>query len=89
MAQDPWTTDGQRSEEFGELQELVDSLFAEKRHVDRMDAVVAAEARDLDEELVAIVRMLPPGTRNRASFTEQLNSTLAARGWGRRFGLVS
>lgn len=78
-----------RSEEYGELQRLVDGLYANARTVRRVDAIVQAEQDDLSEDLLEIVRLLPPGTYTRARLTDQLNSTLAAHGWGRAYGIVS
>lgn len=78
-----------RSEDYGELQRLVDSLFGNRRSISRIDVVVQAEQDDLPEDLIEIVSLLPPGTYTRARLCDQLNSTLAAHGWGRTYGIVS
>lgn len=83
MAQD-W----EQAPDHGDLQRLVDALFAENKRADRLDALVLAQAHDLSQDLVDVVSLLPPMAMNRARFCEQLNSTLAARGWGRRYGIV-
>ncbi|MCH3944045.1 MAG: hypothetical protein WAY93_05205 [Atopobiaceae bacterium] len=78
-----------RSEHYGELQRFVDGLFGQARSVRRVDVLVRAEGDDLDDDLLEIVRLLPPGTYTRAQLTTQINSTLAAHGWGRAYGIVS
>ena len=40
-----------QSEEFGELQRLVDGLYAGRHEVDRLDLVVQAEIIDLSADL--------------------------------------
>jgi hypothetical protein len=73
----------------GELQRLVDALFASTKHATRIDALVLAQAFDLSSDLMSVVERLPPGRMNRAQLAEQLNCTLTARGWGRYYGIVS
>ncbi len=77
-----------QSESFGELQRFVDSLFAGRARVDRLDAVVQAELLDLERDLIEIVSLLPPGTYDRQRLCDQLNSALAAHGWGAVYGTV-
>lgn len=77
-----------QAEEFGELQRLVDGLYADRRQVDRLDAVVQAEILDLPADLQEIVNLLPPGSYERARLCDQLNSALAAHGWGSTYGTV-
>ena len=76
------------AEEYGELQRLVDGLFTGSARVDRLDVVVQAEVLDLGEGLMEIVDLLPPGRYTRARLCDQLNSALAAHGWGQRYGTV-
>lgn len=73
----------------GELQRLVDALFSSAKRVDRLDAVVLASTNDLEPDLLEIVNLLPPKKMTRAQMTDQLNSSLAAHGWAKRFGIVS
>lgn len=73
----------------GDLQKLVDVLFATDKRVDRLDAVVLAETNDVESDLLEIVSLLPPKKMTRAQMTDQLNSSLAAHGWTKRFGIVS
>lgn len=73
----------------GELQRLVDVLFSGAKRVDRLDAVVLAKTNDLEPDLLEIVNLLPPKTMTRAQMADQLNSSLAAHGWAKRFGIVS
>lgn len=77
-----------QADEFGDLQRLVDTMYAGQRYVSRLDLIIQAEARDLHEDLVEIVKLLPPGTYNRSRLCDQLNSALAAHGWGRVYGTV-
>lgn len=77
-----------RSESFGELQRLVDSLYVGREVVDRLDLVVQAEILDLDADLQEIVTLVPPGAYERQRLCDQLNSALAAHGWGAVYGTV-
>lgn len=73
---------------FGELQRLVDGLFAGRQAIDRLDLVVQAELLDLDTDLLEIVNLVPPGAYDRQRLCDQINSALAAHGWGSRYGTV-
>ena len=78
-----------QSEEFGELQRLVDGMFAGGRtSIERLDIVVQAEVLDLSADLLEIVNLLPPGTYDRQRLCDQINSALAAHGWGSAYGTV-
>lgn len=77
-----------QGESFGELQRMVDGLFAGRAAIDRLDLVVQAELMDLDDELMEIVNLVPPGTYDRTRLCDQLNSALAAHGWGSMLGTV-
>ena len=77
-----------QADEFGDLQRLVDSLFRASSRVSRLDLILQAEAHDLHEDLHEIVKLLPPGTYTRSRMCDQLNSALAAHGWGRVYGTV-
>lgn len=77
-----------QSEEFGELQRLIDGLYAGRHEVDRLDLVVQAEIIDLSADLMEIVNLLPPGVYERQRLCDQLNSALAAHGWGGMYGTV-
>ncbi len=77
-----------QADEFGDLQRLVDTMYAGQRYVNRLDLIIQAESRDLHEDLIEIVKLLPPGTYTRTRLCDQLNSALAAHGWGRVYGTV-
>ena len=77
-----------QAEEFGDLQRLVDGLFAGRPSIERLDVVVQAEILDLAPDLLEIVNLLPPGSYDRQRLCDQLNSALAAHGWGTRYGTV-
>ena len=83
-----WSTDRSKAEEFGDLQRLVDGLFYDRRAIDRLDLIVQAEILDLAPDLMEIVNLLPPGYYDRQSLCDQLNSALAAHGWGAVYGTV-
>lgn len=77
-----------QSEEFGELQRLVDGMYADRKAVDRLDLVVQAEILDFSDDLMEIVTLLPPGVYERQRLCDQLNSALAAHGWASSYGTV-
>ncbi len=77
-----------QADEYGELQRLVDSLYSNKHEIDRLDLVVQAEILDLPADLMEIVTLLPPGIYERSHLCDQLNSSLAAHGWGSLYGTV-
>lgn len=77
-----------QAEEYGELQRLIDGLYTDRKVIDRLDLVVQAEILDLPSELMEIVNLLPPGSYERPRLCDQLNSALAAHGWGGVYGTV-
>lgn len=79
-----------RSEHFGQLQRVVDSVFvsADTKHVRRLDVVVAAESFDLPDDLTEIIGLLPPGTYTRQRLCDQLNSAIGGHAWGQVYGTV-
>ncbi len=56
--------------------------------VRRLDAVLAAEAADLPDDLIRIVKLLPPGDYTRERLCTQLNSALTGHAWGQVYGTV-
>ncbi len=78
------------AEEYGELQGLVDDLYADSPGVAvaRMDVLVRAEVNDLADDLMEVVELLPAGTYKRARLCDQLNSIITAHGWAYLYGTV-
>lgn len=78
------------SAEFGELQHLVDDLFATNPSaaVRRVDVLVRAEVNDLSEDLMEVVELLPAGSYKRSRLADQLNSIVTAHGWAYLYGTV-
>ena len=79
------------SAHFGALQAVVDELFEDapdEYSIRRLDAVIAAEAADLPDELLELVNLLPPGSYSRKRLCTQLNSAIAGRAWGQVYGTV-
>ncbi len=72
----------------GELQRLVDALFAHAKVVDRDDVLTLADAFDAGKDVLEIVEALPTARYTRVQLTTQLNSTITAHGWSGRIGLV-
>ena len=83
-------SNARRSPHHGALQAVVDALFQDPgvRQVRRLDVVVAAESADLPEDLLEIVRLLPPGTYTRQRLCDQVNSALSGHAWGQVYGTV-
>lgn len=77
-----------QAEEYGDLQRLVDGLFVGRQTIDRLDLIVQAEILDLSPDLIEIVNLVPPGTYDRPRLCDQINSALAAHGWGATYGTV-
>ena len=74
----------ERSPHYGALQDMVDGLFAGASADDtvrRLDAVIAAEAADLPDDLMEVVRLLPRGpTPASASATKSTPPSAATPG---------
>jgi hypothetical protein len=77
-----------QAEEYGDLQRLIDGLFIGRQTIDRLDLIVQAEILDLSPDLIEIVNLVPPGTYDRPRLCDQINSALAAHGWGATYGTV-
>ena len=91
-----------RSEDYGELQRLVDSLFApgvsSSATVERLDSsaatctkldvVARAGIFDLCDDLAEVVEALPSRTYTRQRLCDQLNSIVVGHGWGAVYGTV-
>lgn len=80
----------QPSDEYGELQRLVDDVYKvnPSRAVPRMDVLVRAEVNDLSDDLLEVVNLLPAGSYKRARLCDQLNSIVTAHGWAYLYGTV-
>ena len=81
-----------RSEDYGELQRLVDTLFAPgvsaRATVSKIDILVRADAFDLNDDLIEVVELLPSGSFTRTRLCDQINSILSGHGWGAYYGTV-
>ncbi len=90
-----------RSKYYGVLQEVVNTLYRDDTapymeqideeaafKVSKLDAVIAAEAADLPEDLMRLVRMLPSGKYSRTKLCYQLNSAITGHAWGQVYGTV-
>lgn len=80
----------QPSEEYGELQRLVDDLYKvnPSQAVARVDVLVRAEVNDLSDDLMEVVNLLPAGSYKRFRLCDQLNSIITAHGWAYLYGTV-
>lgn len=93
----------EKSDSYGALQKVVDSLFEDlteqeriaeqagtpgARTVRRLDVIMAAEAVDLPDDLLEIVNLLPPSAFTRRRLCDQLNSAIGGHAWGRKYGTV-
>jgi hypothetical protein len=76
------------SPHYGELQELVNKLYRDKKLADRIEAIVLAESYDLPADLIEVVELLPPGTYTRQRFCDQLNSIINSHAWSLVYGTV-
>lgn len=88
MAANP-RTDTMRSEHYGQLQRVIDAVFADgRKFVRRLDVVVVAESFDLPDDLNEIIGLLPPSTFTRQRLCDQLNSAIGGHAWGQVYGTV-
>lgn len=78
----------ERSEDYGLLQELVDTLYADTEFVSCLQVVSAAKASEFPEDLIEIVELLPPGEYFRQDLCDQLNSAISGHAWGQVYGTV-
>ena len=78
----------ERSEDFGLLQELVDTLYLDAESVPRLAVVSQAKASEYPEDLIEIVELLPPGDYFRQDLCDQLNSAISGHAWGQVYGTV-
>ncbi len=80
-----------KSPDFGDLQEVVEELFIGKpwdSKIERLDVVLCAESSDLNEDLLEIVYLLPPGRYTREQLCMQINSIIGGHAWGNIYGTV-
>lgn len=81
-----------RSDDYGELQRLVDSVFppgvSSAATAERLDVEMRAEILDLATDLMEVVGALPPRTYTRQRLCDQLNSILVGHGWTQIYGTV-
>ncbi len=79
-----------RSDEYGELQRLVDEVYrvSPSKSVSKVDVVVEAEVLDLDEELMEVMDLIPAGSYRRSRLCDQINSIVTAHGWAFVYGTV-
>ena len=78
----------QRSPHYGELQEIVDKLYRDKKMATALEALVLAESYDLPADLIECVELMPPGSYSRQRFCGQLNSIINGHAWGLVYGTV-
>ncbi len=78
------------SEEYGELQQLVDDVYRvnPSAAVPRVDILVRAEVNDLSDDLMEVVNLLPSGAYKRDRLCDHLNSIITAHGWAYLYGTV-
>ena len=79
-----------RSPEYGELQRLVDRVYAVNPSQARtkLEVLTQAEVLDLGPEPMEVVELLPGGSYKRYRLCDQLNSIITAHGWAWALGTV-
>lgn len=81
-----------RSEDYGELQRVVDALFAPgvsaRATVDKIDVLTRADAFDLCDDLAEVIDLLPARRFTRTQLCDQMNSIVSGHGWGGVYGTV-
>lgn len=77
-----------QDEDYGVLQELLETVFRKKTRVERMDLLTQAEAHDVSADIMEVVELMPSGSYTRREMADQMNSIITAHGWGLRYGTV-
>ena len=81
-----------RSEDYGELQRVVDAIFrpgvSSRATVSKLDVIMLAEPFDLCDDLAEVVDLLPSRNFTRMSLCDQMNSIISGHGWGGVYGTV-
>ena len=77
-----------KSADYGTLQEFVNDLYESEEEYTRLNVIIQAESFGLNEDLLEVVNLLPPGTYGRDKLCSQLNSSLSSHGWGYVYGAV-
>ena len=81
-----------RSEDYGELQRVVNAVFApgisSQTTATKLDVVARAEIFDLCDDLREVVEALPSRTYTRQRLCDQINSILVGHGWTHVYGTV-
>lgn len=78
----------EKSADFGVLQEFVEALYSSADEYSRLNIVLEAESYGLNDELLEVINLLPPGTYGRDKLCSQINSSLSSHGWGYVYGAV-
>lgn len=76
--------------EYGDLQTLVNELYARKPsgYITKLEAIERAEIDDLNDDLREVIDLLPGGKYKRATLCDQMNSIITAHGWAYVYGTV-
>ncbi len=81
-----------RSEEYGELQRVVDAVFrpgiSSCATASKIDVITRSEAFDLCDDLREVIDLLPSRQFTRVQLCDQMNSILIGHGWGGVYGTV-
>lgn len=79
-----------RADEYGELQEVVDALYADDidGYASTVDLYIKAEAHDLCDDLMEVINTVPAGRYKKAKLVDQMNSIITAHGWGFVYGTL-
>lgn len=75
--------------EYGEIQILVNELFASQHTASNLDLIAAADVHDVGYAVREVVDLLPSGPYTRAQMVDQLNSIITAHGWSTLVGTVA
>lgn len=79
----------EQSPYYGMLQEFVNVLYETQEFLNRLDIVLQAETFGLNDDLLEIISLLPPGLYSRVRLCGQINSSLSSHGWGYVYGTVA
>lgn len=78
----------QDDDDLSALMRMLDMLFRDTKSVPRLAVLQTAEVMSLNDDILALFSLLPPGAYTRRRLVDQLNSAIVGHGMGRTLGTL-